>query len=64
VGALTFTVEMFMFLTLSALMFVTVNEALIKIALIALIIASVVLVAIQTYNFVYYYILKKNKRNK
>ena len=64
VSALNFTVEMFMFVTLSALMFVTINLATIKVAVIALIISSSLLVAIQTYNLIYYYILKKNKRSK
>ena len=64
VSALNFTVEMFMFLTISALMFVTVNDFTVQVALVALIIASALVVAIQTYNFVYYYIIKKNKRSK
>lgn len=64
IDALNFACEMFMYLVLGGGLVVFIAETLLLIGVIALLISCVVIVAIQGYNFVYYYLLKKNKKYK
>ncbi|MBQ8431159.1 MAG: hypothetical protein IJX26_04415 [Clostridia bacterium] len=64
VDALNFAVELFIFVTLSSFMMINISNLMLQISTIALLIASAFLVGIQTYKFLYYYVFKKNKRNK
>lgn len=64
IDALNFAIEMFMYLTLGGMIIVFWTNVLLKIAVIALLISCLVVVLIQGFNFVYYYLIRKNKKDK
>ena len=53
---------MFMFLVLGSMIVIEFGTIMFKIAVVTLLISCVLLVAIQGYHFVYYYVFKKNKK--
>ena len=64
IEGLNFVNELFMFITLSALMLVDVNQLVLTVSVVALIISSLCLVCVQGYKFVYYYILKNQNKKR
>lgn len=62
VEGLNFANELFMFITIAALLVVSINSMVLTVSIIALIIASSLLIAIQGYKFIYYYVI--NNQNK
>lgn len=62
VEGLNFANELFMFITIASLLIVSINTMVLKVSAIALIIASALLVCIQGYKFIYYYVI--NNQNK
>ena len=62
VESLIFSVEMFVFVILLCLMFVELTTVTLRVAVIAMIIATLCLDLIQGYNFFYFYVFKKTKR--
>ena len=64
VDSLNFACEMFMFLVLGSMIVIEFGTIMFKIAVVTLLISCVLLVAIQGYHFVYYYVFKKNKKTR
>lgn len=64
IDALNFAFEMFMYLTLGGMIIVFWTNMLLKIATVALLFCSAVIVLIQGFNFVYFYLINKNKKVK
>lgn len=64
IDALNFACEMFMYLVLGGALVVFWTDTLILIGAIALLMCSTVITVIQGYNYVYFYLIKKNKRIK
>lgn len=62
VDGLNFAIELFMFVTLASLLLVSVNTLVLKVSVVALIISCALLIGIQGYKFVYYYVI--NNQNK
>ena len=61
IEALNFSCEMFIYLTLGAMIVAPFNALMLDIALVALMINVVVLTLLQGYNYFHYYLIKKNK---
>lgn len=64
IDALNFACEMFIYLSLGGMLIVFWTDMLLKIATIALLMCTAIIVAIQGFNFVYFYLIKKNKKVK
>lgn len=64
IDALNFACEMFIYLSLGGMLIVFWTNMLLKIASIALLMCCAVLVLVQGFNFVYFYLIKKNKKVK
>lgn len=62
VEGLNFANELFMFISIAALLVVSINTMVLMVSVIALIIASATIIAVQGYKFVYYYVI--NNANK
>jgi len=64
VEGLNFANELFMFITISSLLLVSVNEMVLQVSVIALIIACALIVCIQGYKFIYYYVINNQNKKK
>lgn len=62
VEGLNFANELFLFVTIASLLMIEINTLILTVSVIALIIASALLVCIQGYKFIYYYVI--NNQNK
>ena len=62
VEGLNFAIELFMFITLASLLLVTINTLVLKVSVVALIISCAILIGIQGYKYIYYYVI--NNQNK
>lgn len=64
VDSLMYATELFIFVILSTLLMATVNGMPLKIAVIAMILSCAILTIIQGHNFIYYYVIKKERHIK
>lgn len=64
IDALNFSCEMFIFLSLAGMLVAPFNAVILEVAVVALVINAIVLTVIQGYRYIYYYVIRKNKRSK
>lgn len=64
VEGLNFANELFMFITIASLLVVSINTMVLQVSVIALIIASALIIGIQGYKYIYYYVINNQNKKK